>query len=101
MQSLYGAKAALPLLRRAYEGSADDYWYRYAVAAYENGLRSVALKVIADMEKRQPKDLDVLELHEQILRHEAERRAGGGRHHPLATTSQPNRRRHWWQPRDD
>ncbi len=70
MQSLYGAKAALPLLRRAYEGSADDYWYRYAVAAYENGLRSVALKVIADMEKRQPKDLDVLELHEQILRHE-------------------------------
>ena len=70
MQSLYGAKAALPLLRRAYEGSADDYWYRYAVAAYENGLRSVALKVIADMEKRQPKDLDVLELHEQSLRHE-------------------------------
>ena len=70
MQSLYGAKAALPLLRRAYEGSPDDYWYRYAVAAYENGQRSVALKVIADMEKRQPKDLDVLELHEQILRHE-------------------------------
>ena len=70
IQSLYGAKAALPLLRRAYEGSPDDYWYRYAVTAYENGQRSVTMKVISDMEKRQPKDLDVLELHEQILRHE-------------------------------
>ena len=70
IQSLYGAKAALPLLRRAYEGSPDDYWYRYAVTAYENGQRSIAMKVINDMEKRRPKDLDILELHEHILQHE-------------------------------
>lgn len=70
VQSLYGAKVALPLLSRAYEGSPDDYWYRYAVTAYENGQRTVAMKVIKDQEKRQPKDLDILELQEHIFRHE-------------------------------
>lgn len=69
-QSLYGKEKALPLLKRAYDGSPDDYWYRYAVTAYESGQRNVAMKVIKDMEKRQPKDLDILELHEHLFRHE-------------------------------
>ena len=70
IQSLYGKENALPLLKRAYDGSPDDYWYRYAVTLYESKQRNAALKVIAAMEKRRPKDIDVLELHEQILRHE-------------------------------
>ncbi len=70
IQSLYGPEKALPLLKRAYDGSPDDYWYRYAVTLYENKQHNAAMKVIAAMEKRQPKDLDVVELHEQILRHE-------------------------------
>lgn len=68
--SLYGKDKALPLLRRAYEGSPRDYWYRYAVTAYEAGKRNEAMKVIKTMEKAQPKDQDILELHEHILRHE-------------------------------
>lgn len=69
-QNLYGEEVALPLLRQAYEGSPDDYWYRYAVTCYESGQRKVTMDVIKQMEKRQPKDLDILELHEQILLHE-------------------------------
>ncbi len=70
MQSLYDKKTALPLLRKAYEGSPDDYWYRYAVTAYETGHRDVTMKVLKNMRKRQPKDIDVLELYESIYRHE-------------------------------
>lgn len=69
-QSLYGAKRALPLLKRAYEGSPHDYWYRYAVSSYDAGQRGTALKVLKTMEKSEPKNIDILEMHENILRHE-------------------------------
>ena len=68
VQSLYGKQNALPLFRRAYEGSPDDYWYRYAVTCYELKQHTEAMKVIREMEKRRPEDIDVLELHEHILR---------------------------------
>lgn len=70
VQSLYGKEQALPLLRRAYEGSPSDYWYRYAVTAYELGKHKEAMEVIETMEKREPKNMDILELHEHILHHE-------------------------------
>lgn len=66
-QSLYGKERALPLLRQAYEGSPDDYWYRYAITTYELGQKKTALEVIKQMEKRNPKDLDILELHEHLM----------------------------------
>ena len=69
-QNLYGDKEALPLLRQAFEGSPDDYWYRYVVTAYESGQRKQAMKALEQMEKRQPKDIDILELHTHILKHE-------------------------------
>ena len=69
-QNLYGDQKALPLLRQAFEGSPDDYWYRYVVTAYEAGQRKQAMKALEQMEKRQPKDIDILELHTHILKHE-------------------------------
>ena len=66
VQSLYGKERALPLLRTAYEGSPDDYWMRYAVTAYDAGQKNVTMKVLKAMRKRNPKDLEVLELYEQI-----------------------------------
>lgn len=66
-QSLYGVERALPLLKTAYEGSPSDYYYRYVTTAYEAGQHSTAIKVLQQMEKRQPRDIDILELHEQIL----------------------------------
>ena len=68
--SLYGKQKALPLLRTAYEGSPKDYWYRYAVTAYEVGQKKVTMDVLKKMEKSDPRDIDVLELHEMILRKE-------------------------------
>jgi len=69
-QSLYGIDKAYPLIRRAYEGSPSDYWYRYVVASYDANHRSTAFKVLKQMEKREPRNIDILELHEQIYRHE-------------------------------
>lgn len=69
-QSLYGLDKAYPLIRRAYEGSPHDYWYRYVVASYDAGLRSTAFKTLKDMEKSEPKNMDILDLHAHILRHE-------------------------------
>ena len=69
-QSLYSKENALPLLRKAYEGSPRDYWYRYVVTAYDVGQRNTAMKVLKQMEKIEPKDIDILELHEQVLMHE-------------------------------
>ena len=66
IQSLFGKEQALPLLRTAYEGSPDDYWLRYAVTAYETGHKSTAMQVLKTMRKRNPKDIDVLELYEHI-----------------------------------
>ena len=63
---LFGKEQALPLLRTAYEGSPDDYWLRYAVTAYETGHKSTAMQVLKTMRKRNPKDIDVLELYEHI-----------------------------------
>ncbi|MBQ7531114.1 MAG: tetratricopeptide repeat protein [Paludibacteraceae bacterium] len=68
--SLYGKERALPLLRQAYEGSPDDYWYHYTITAYESGSRTTAMNVLKVMEKRDPKNIDILELHEHILLHE-------------------------------
>ena len=68
--SLYGKERALPMLRIAYEGSPADYWYQYTITAYESGNRKVAMDVLKTMEKREPKNLDLLELHEHILLHE-------------------------------
>ena len=70
IQNLYGKEQALPLLRRAYEGSPNDYWYHYTVTAYDLGKRKEAMNVIETMEKRDQKNMDVLELHEHMLRHE-------------------------------
>ncbi len=70
IMSLYGKGKALPLLRTAYEGSPKDYWYRYAVTAYETGQKKDAMDVLKAMEKSDPRDIDVLELHEMILRKE-------------------------------
>ena len=70
VQNLYGKEAALPLFRTAYEGSPQDYWYRYTIAAYEAGQRNTAMNVLKEMEKRDPKNIDILELHEHILLHE-------------------------------
>lgn len=69
-QSLYGQEQAFPLIKRAYEGSPHDYWYRYTVACYEAGQKKAAVKVLQEMEKREPKNTEVLELHEQILKRE-------------------------------
>ena len=69
-QNLFGDQKALPLLRQAFEGSPDDYWYRYVVTAYEAGQRKQAMKALEQMEKRQPKNIDILELHTHILKHE-------------------------------
>ena len=66
IQSLFGKEQALPLLRTAYEGSPDDYWLRYAVTAYETGHKNTAMQVLKTMRKRNPKDIDVLELYEHI-----------------------------------
>lgn len=68
--SLYGKENALPLLRIAYEGSPSDYWYQYTITAYEAGDRATALKVLKDREKAEPKNIDILELHEHIFIHE-------------------------------
>ena len=68
--SLYGKEHALPLLRKAYEGSPSDYWYQYVITTYETGNRAGAMKVLKTMQKREPKNIDVLELHEHILMHE-------------------------------
>lgn len=80
-QSLYGMKYtpqrvisgdpayhAYTLIRRAYEGSPHDYWYRYAIASYDEGQHRITMDVLKAMEKREPKNTDVLELHERILR---------------------------------
>lgn len=68
--SLYGKDRALPLLRQAYEGSPSDYWYQYTITAYESGNRTAAMNVLKAMEKREPKNTDILDLHEHILLHE-------------------------------
>lgn len=68
--SLYGKELALPLLRSAYEGSPSDYWYQYTVTSYESGDRKTAMRVLQTMERREPKNIDILELHHHILLHE-------------------------------
>ena len=69
-QSIYGKDKALPLLRQAYEGSPHDYWYNYALAAYDAGQRGTTMNVLEQMEKREPDNIDILELNERILLHE-------------------------------
>lgn len=69
-ESLHGAERALPLLERAYRGAPDDYWYRYVVTLYNTGNKKQAEKILTDLERANPKDEDVLELHERLLRHQ-------------------------------
>ena len=69
-ESLQGAKQALPLLERAYIGAPDDYWYRYVVTLYNTGDKRKAEQVLTELERTNPKDEDILELHERLLRHE-------------------------------
>lgn len=69
-ESLHGAERALPLLERAYNGAPQDYWYRYVVTLYNTGNKAQAEKVLTDLERKNPKDDDVLDLHERLLRHQ-------------------------------
>lgn len=69
-ESLHGAERALPLLERAYNGAPQDYWYRYVVTLYNTGNKTKAEKVLTELERKNPKDEDVLDLHERLLRHQ-------------------------------
>lgn len=70
-EQLFGAEEALPLYRTAYEGSPQDYWYRYAVTAYTLGHKRETEKVLARIEKTgTDNEEEVLELREQIYRNE-------------------------------
>ena len=69
-ESLHGAERALPLLERAYNGAPTDYWYRYVVTLYNTGNKRQAEQVLTSLERKNPKDEDVLDLHERLLRHQ-------------------------------